>query len=241
MGVLGTRVLSVHLGDVRRVEYGREGPDRAQVGADPLDRLLVEDPGPAGGDEGVVGERVPHAQKSSWGRETRGTRSSIRMTRCSSRRPRRTVPSWDSAPIGWPEPALMDSTPAISVVPTAPSPTQSTASRPSAGGRSGAGSGGEPSGTCSLDDMGYTRSLGAWDWDLRRQARAIRACPSRCSGQATDDTDDPKQNGGSSHATSMVEPLTVVHPLLVAPGVDGCAQARPRSRTASATRAIPTM
>ncbi len=53
----------------------------------------------------------------------------------------------------------MDSTPAISVVPTAPSPTQSTASRPSAGVIWG-GLGREPSGTCSPDDIGYTRSLG---------------------------------------------------------------------------------
>ena len=57
-----------------------------------------------------------HAQKSSWSREAKGTRSPIRVTRGSSRRPRRTVPSWESEPIGWPEPALMDSTPAISVV-----------------------------------------------------------------------------------------------------------------------------
>ena len=58
----GARVVSVHLGDVGRVEHGREGSDRAQVRTDPLDGRLVEDPGPAGGDEGVVGERVPRAE-----------------------------------------------------------------------------------------------------------------------------------------------------------------------------------
>jgi hypothetical protein len=84
----------------------------------------------------------------------------MRTTRCSSRRPRRTVPSWESEPIGcWPEPLLMDSTPAISVVPTAPSPTQSTASRPSAG-VIWIGFAAEPWGTCSPDDIGYIRSLG---------------------------------------------------------------------------------
>ncbi len=62
MGVLGARVGSVHLGDVGRVEHGREWPDRAQVRADPLDGRLIEDPGPGGGDEGVVGERVPRAE-----------------------------------------------------------------------------------------------------------------------------------------------------------------------------------
>ena len=62
MGVLGPGVVSVHLGDVGRVEHGRERPDRAQIGADPLDRRLVEDAGAAGGDEGVVGERVPRTE-----------------------------------------------------------------------------------------------------------------------------------------------------------------------------------
>ena len=53
----------------------------------------------------------------------------------------------------------MDSTPAISVVATAPRPTQSTARRPSAGAIWG-GLGTEPCGTCSPEDIGYTRSLG---------------------------------------------------------------------------------
>ena len=54
MGLLTPRVRPVHLGDVGRVEHGREGANRAQVGADPLDGRLIEDPGPAGGDEGHV-------------------------------------------------------------------------------------------------------------------------------------------------------------------------------------------
>jgi hypothetical protein len=62
MGVLGARVVSMHLGDVGRVEHGWKRPDGAQVRTDPLDGRLVEDPGPAGGDEGVVGERVPRAE-----------------------------------------------------------------------------------------------------------------------------------------------------------------------------------
>ncbi len=62
MGFLGPRVLSVHLGDVGGVEHGREGADGAQVRADALDGRLIEDPGPAGGDEGIVGERVPRTE-----------------------------------------------------------------------------------------------------------------------------------------------------------------------------------
>jgi hypothetical protein len=62
MGVLGARVASMHLGDVGRIEHGREWSDRAQERTNPLDGRLVQNPGPAGGDESVVGERVPRAE-----------------------------------------------------------------------------------------------------------------------------------------------------------------------------------
>ncbi len=55
-------VVPVDLGDVGRVEHGREGANGAQIGADPLDRRLVEDARPAGGDEGIVGNGVPCAE-----------------------------------------------------------------------------------------------------------------------------------------------------------------------------------
>src|SRR5580658_66580 len=127
-----------------------------------------------------------HAQKSSWWRDANGTKSPIRVTRCSSRRPRRTVPSWDREPIGWPEPPLIDSTPAISVVATAPSPTQSTASLPSAGAIEG-GLGSELCGACSLDDIGYTPiSQGLELWTLEPAGP-----PVQFSTQGSDGTGSP--------------------------------------------------
>jgi hypothetical protein len=62
MGFVAPRVVSVHLADVGRVEHGWEGPDRAQVGADSLDGRLIEDSGPAGGDESIVGKWIPRAE-----------------------------------------------------------------------------------------------------------------------------------------------------------------------------------
>ena len=68
-----------------------------------------------------------------------GTKSLISGWRLSVRLPRRIVSIWVSDPIGWPRPRFTSSTPAISVLATAPRPTVSTPRRPVAGAIVGAG------------------------------------------------------------------------------------------------------
>ena len=63
----------------------------------------------------------------------KGTKSLMSGERPSVRLPRRMVPIWVSEPMGWPMPALMASTPAITVVATAPMPGMRTPSLPVAG------------------------------------------------------------------------------------------------------------
>ncbi len=66
-------------------------------------------------------------------RSARGTKSRMRGARASVRFPSRIVPICVSEPNGFAVPRRMFSTPAMNVVATAPSPTQSTPSFPLAG------------------------------------------------------------------------------------------------------------
>ena len=63
----------------------------------------------------------------------KGTKSLMSGERPSVRLPKRMVPIWVSEPMGCPMPALMASTPAITVVATAPMPGIRTPSLPVAG------------------------------------------------------------------------------------------------------------
>ena len=80
--------------------------------------------------ESGIGSQAPN---TIWSRSASGTKSRISGIRFSVRLPSRIVPIWVSDPIGEAEPRRACSTPAISVEATAPSPTRSTPSLPSAG------------------------------------------------------------------------------------------------------------
>ena len=74
-----------------------------------------------------------HAPKTMSSSVASGRKSLMSGRRLSVRLPRRIVPIWVSEPTGALMPRLTSSTPAISVDATAPRPTVSTPSRPSAG------------------------------------------------------------------------------------------------------------
>src|SRR5215217_4450255 len=77
-----------------------------------------------------TGSQAPNTRSSS---AASGTNSRISGARFSVRFPSRMVPIWVSDPIGRAAPRRTFSTPAMNVVATAPSPTHSTPSFPSAG------------------------------------------------------------------------------------------------------------
>ena len=77
-----------------------------------------------------TGSQAPNTRSFS---AASGTKSRISGARPSVRLPSRIVPIWVSEPIGLAPPRRTFSTPAMNVVATAPSPTQSTPSFPSAG------------------------------------------------------------------------------------------------------------